>query len=246
MHHIISDGWSVSVLIRDVALAYAGATLASTGLDYADYATWQRGVGAIVQGDNLAFWQQNLADAPVLSTLLTDHTRPSLQRHQGAAVDFTLAPDVVAALAGRAKAQGTTLFAALLAGYAEVLARHARQDDLVIGTPVANRTRPGLDEVIGFFVNMLPLRLLRVADISVDAWLARTRDMTLAAFAHQDLPFDQLVDGLGLERQLSHAPLFQTVLALQTASEGALSLPGLQITPLDRRARFADRPTGPR
>jgi amino acid adenylation domain-containing protein len=232
MHHIISDGWSVSVLIRDVALAYAGATLASTGLDYADYATWQRGVGAIVQGDNLAFWQQNLADAPVLSTLLTDHTRPSLQRHQGAAVDFTLAPDVVAALAGRAKAQGTTLFAALLAGYAEVLARHARQDDLVIGTPVANRTRPGLDEVIGFFVNMLPLRLLRVADISVDAWLARTRDMTLAAFAHQDLPFDQLVDGLGLERQLSHAPLFQTVLALQTASEGALSLPGLQITPL--------------
>jgi NRPS condensation-like uncharacterized protein len=118
MHHIISDGWSVSVLIRDVALAYAGATLASTGLDYADYATWQRGVGAIVQGDNLAFWQQNLADAPVLSTLLTDHTRPSLQRHQGAAVDFTLAPDVVAALAGRAKAQGTTLFAALLAGYA--------------------------------------------------------------------------------------------------------------------------------
>ncbi|MEH7829979.1 non-ribosomal peptide synthetase [Gemmobacter denitrificans] len=232
MHHIISDGWSIGVLLRDVVQAYAGLDLAPARLDYGDYAIWQRGPGGAVQAADEAYWQAVLADLPGLSTLPPDHPRPALPDHAGARETLSLDAALVARLRRRAAQQGGTLYMLLLAGFGLVLARHLRQTDLCIGSPVANRTRPGLDEMIGFFVNMLPLRIAPQPDLTLAAYLEQVRDRVLAGFAHQDLPFERLVERLGVERQLSHAPLFQTVLVLQDAGTGPIDLPGLEVEAL--------------
>jgi amino acid adenylation domain-containing protein len=236
MHHIISDGWSIGVLLRDVVQAYAGLDLPPAEMDYGDYAIWQRGPGGAVQAADEAFWQEALADLPALSTLPPDYPRPILQDHAGTRLGLSLDASLVASLRQRAAQHGATLYMMLLAGFGLVLARHLRQTDLCIGSPIANRTRPGLEGMIGFFVNMLPLRIGPQPDLTIGAYLDQVRDRVLAGFGHQDLPFDRLVERLGIERQLSHAPLFQTVLVLQDAGSsqveagsGPLDLPGLTI-----------------
>uniref|UniRef100_UPI00124DA0B8 non-ribosomal peptide synthetase n=1 Tax=Gemmobacter serpentinus TaxID=2652247 RepID=UPI00124DA0B8 len=229
MHHIISDGWSIGVLLRDVAQAYAGLDLAPAGLDYGDYAIWQRGPGGAVQAADETYWQAALADLPGLSTLPPDYPRPALPDPAGARLALSLDAALVNRLRQRAVQQGGTLYMLLLAAFGLVLARHLRQADICIGSPIANRTRPGLDGMIGFFVNMLPLRVAPQPDLTLAAYLDQVRDRVLAGFAHQDLPFERLVERLGVERQLSHAPLFQTVLVLQDAGAGPVDLPGLEI-----------------
>uniref|UniRef100_UPI0012FFEDA2 non-ribosomal peptide synthetase n=1 Tax=Oceaniglobus roseus TaxID=1737570 RepID=UPI0012FFEDA2 len=233
MHHIISDGWSLGVLMRDVARAYAGLPLAEPTLDYADYAIWQRNAGQGAHEDDLRHWKDRLADVPPLTTLLADNPRPAVQSHRGARVGLALDPGTTGRLRDLTTRRGGSLFMVLLAAMGIVLSRHCRSDDLCIGTPVANRTRPGLDDVIGFFVNMLPMRLAPDHDMPLGDYLEAVRDTVMEAFAHQDLPFDRLVDALGIERQLSHPPLFQTVLTLREAEGAGAALPGLTLEPME-------------
>jgi hypothetical protein len=229
MHHIISDGWSIGVMLRDVAHAYAGLELAPAALDYGDYATWQRGPGGAVQAADLDYWRAALANLPVLSTPTPDHPRPAMQSFEGARLGLNLDAALVERLKSVALRHGATLYTVLLAAFGVVLSRHLRQSDLCIGSPVANRTRPGLESIIGFFVNMLALRVTPEPSLALGDYLDQVRDTVMAAFAHQDLPFDRLIESLELEHQLSHSPLFQTALVLQNAGGGQVDLPGLSL-----------------
>jgi amino acid adenylation domain-containing protein/non-ribosomal peptide synthase protein (TIGR01720 family) len=210
-------------------------------LQYADYAAWQR---QWLQGETLnvelAFWRQALAGSPPSLDLATDRPRPREQRFAGSRRYFVLPRELRRGLDALARDHGVTLFMVLLAGYQALLSRYSGQDDLLTGTPIANRTRLEIEPLIGFFVNTLVLRGDLSGDPVFGDLLARTREMTLAAFAHQDFPFEKLVEELHPERDLSHAPLFQTMFAFQNASGGtALALPGLQVTALEMPAATA-------
>jgi hypothetical protein len=233
MHHIISDGWSIGVMLRDVAQAYAGLELAPAALDYGDYAAWQRGPGGAVQIADLDYWRAALANLPVLSTPTPDYPRPAMQSFEGARLGLSFDAALVERLKSVAQRHGATLYTVLLAAFGVVLSRHLRQSDLCIGSPVANRTRPGLEGIIGFFVNMLAMRVSAEPELSVGDYLDQVRDRVLAAFAHQDLPFDRLIEALELEHQLSHSPLFQTALVLQNAGGGQVDLPGLSLAAME-------------
>ncbi len=241
MHHIVSDGWSMGVLVREVGVLYpafaAGqaSPLPELPVQYADYAVWQR---SWLQGEALKeqvdSWRQRLARAPGLLPLPTDRPRPAVQRFQGARVDTVLPPEVAAALKRAGQRQGATLFMTLLAAFAVLLQRHSGEDDVVVGSPTANRDRTELEGLIGFFVNTLVLRIGLAGDPAVDDLLARVRDLALGAYAHQSLPFEKLVEELQPERSLAHSPLFQVMLVLQNAAAVDLSLPGLTLRPEPR------------
>ncbi|RSZ55173.1 amino acid adenylation domain-containing protein, partial [Massilia atriviolacea] len=236
-HHIISDGWSLGVLVNEVGALYAAMRdgspdpLAPLGIQYADYAAWQR---AWLQGDALQeqvdFWTRHLAGAPALLALPTDRPRPAEQSYAGRSVSFMLDADVSAGLRQLSQRHGTTLFMTALAAWGVLLARMSGQDDVVIGTPIANRGRSETEALMGFFVNTLALRI-RIADApSVAALLAQVRRDTLDAYSHQDIPFDQVVDALKPVRSMSHSPLFQALLTFDNeAKGGGVSLPGLEI-----------------
>ncbi len=239
-HHIVTDGWSIGVLVQEVAALYGALCqgipdpLPPLALQYADFAVWQRnrlwGEALQVQAD---FWRGHLAGAPALLELPLDRARPPVQSHAGATLPVVLAPELCAALRQLSQRHGTTLFMTLLAGWAVVLARLSGQDDVVIGAPVANRQRAELEHLIGFFVNTLALRVRLDDNPSVAALLARVRADTLDAYAHQDLPFEQVVEVLKPVRSLAHAPLFQVMLALNnTPLDTSLSLPDLTLSPL--------------
>ncbi|WP_284166140.1 non-ribosomal peptide synthetase, partial [Frigidibacter sp. SD6-1] len=232
LHHIVADGQSISVLMREVALLHAGQALPAPALDYADYSAWQRGPAEALAAGDEAYWRRALAEAPPLSTLPTDRPRRAEAAPLANVSEASLDPDTTDALRALAARHGTTLFAVLLAGYGALLARHARQSDLVIGTPVAGRTRPGLDGIIGFFVNMLAIRAEAAPDMTLADYLDQVRDRVAEGLSHQDLPFDRLVERLGLPRDLDRAPLFQTVFTLQARGDGAFALGGLKVEPL--------------
>ncbi|WP_323118210.1 non-ribosomal peptide synthetase [Burkholderia alba] len=234
-HHIVSDGWSQGVLLRELAALYdafaAGGDdpLAPLALQYADYAAWQR---RWLRGDRLAaqtgYWRRALADAPVLLNLPTDRARPPQQSFAGALLPLTLDAGLTQALRRLSQRHGTTLFATLLAAWAAVLGRLAGQDDVVVGIPTANRNRLEVEPLIGFFVNTLALRVDLSGQPSVADLLARVRSATLAAQDHQDLPFEQVVEIVQPPRRLDHTPLFQAMFAWQSQGAGRLDLPGLQ------------------
>jgi len=241
MHHIVSDGWSMGVLVRELGAFYrsfAGgepAALPELPIQYPDFADWQR---AKLQGEtldeHLRWWRERLAGAPPTLDLPADHPRPPVQRHHGAALRDLLPPDVAAAVAALARERGGTPFMVLLAAFALHLARHAGQDDVVIGSPVANRNRIDTEGLIGFFVNTLVLRVdaaERPERTFVDL-LDEVRGTTLGAYAHQDLPFERIVEELKPERDLSRSPLYQVAFALQNAPVGDLELPGLTLAPM--------------
>ncbi len=247
-HHIISDGWSVGVLLHELSVCYRAALgeqeppLPSLPIQYADYALWQQ---KRLQGEYLTaqqhFWQAQLQGAPALLALPTDRPRPPALSYSGSYVPVHLATDVLIALKALGQRQGTTLFMSLLAAWSIVLARLSGQDDIVIGTPVSNRPRSELEGLIGFFVNTLPLRIELDNGITVAALLAHVRERALAAYAHQDLPFEQLVEVLQPDRSLSYSPIFQTMLALNNTPTQSLELPGLSVTfiePLRHNAHF--------
>ncbi|WP_422645754.1 amino acid adenylation domain-containing protein [Xenorhabdus budapestensis] len=240
-HHIITDGWSVGILLRELSALYRTALgkysdpLPHLPIQYPDYAVWQQkwlqGVVLTTQRD---FWQKQLQGAPVLLDLPTDYPRPPEQRYTGSHVPVHLNADLLSALKTLGQRQDTTLFMILLAAWGIILTRLSGQDDIVIGTPVANRPLSELEGLIGFFVNTLPLRIeLKPCD-SVANLLTHVRERALAAYAHQDLPFEQLVEILQPERSLSYNPIFQVMLALNNTSTQSLELPGLSVSPIEQ------------
>ncbi len=239
MHHIVSDGWSMGVLVREMGVLYTAYArrerppLPPLPVQYADYAVWQR---QRLSGEELArqieFWRSSLAGAPALAELPLDRPRPPVQTLRGAAVGALLPADLSASLSAFARARGATLFMVLLAGFQALLSRLSGQKDVVVGSPVANRTRLETEGLIGFFVNTLALRARLAGEPPFGALVAQVRQTTLAAYAHQDLPFERLVEELEPERSLAYTPIFQVMLALQNAPMGRLELPGLVLEPV--------------
>jgi amino acid adenylation domain-containing protein len=235
MHHIVSDGWSMEILVREVMELYqafkAGIApnLSPLPIQYADYALWQR---QWLQGEvlekQLSYWREQLADIPMLN-LPTDRVRPVVQRFQGAQESRALAKDLSESLAALSRREGLTLFMLLLAAFKVLLYRYTRQEDVVVGTPVAGRNRLETEGLIGFFINTLVLRANLGADPTFREVLNRVRETVLAADEHQDIPFEKLVEELQPERDLSRQPLFQVVFVLQNALRQTLELPGLTL-----------------
>jgi amino acid adenylation domain-containing protein len=239
MHHIISDGWSLGVLVREMAALYGAyaqgraAELPELPIQYADFVLWQR---ETLQGqtleDHLRYWREQLAGAPAVLKLPTDRPRPAVNSYRGAKQSFALPADLSVALKNFSEREEATLYMTLLAAFQTLLHRYAGQEEIVVGTPIANRNRAETEALIGFFVNTLVLRTDLSGDPSFRELLGRVREMALGAYAHQDLPFEKLVEELQPERSLSHTPLFQVVFVLQNAPMGSLELPGLKLKPL--------------
>jgi amino acid adenylation domain-containing protein len=231
MHHIVSDGWSMEVLVREVSALSAAfsrggeSPLPPLPVQYADYAVWQgaRLNGPVLEGQ-LAYWRERLAGAPTLLDLPTDRPRPPAPTGRGASVPFVVAPETARALRALSRREGATLFMTLLAGFQALLSRHSGETDVSVGTPVAGRSPVETEGLIGFFVNTLVLRTDLSDRPSFTALLARVREATLGAFAHQDLPFERLVEDLAPERSPLHTPLFQALFTLQNHGHGVLRL----------------------
>jgi len=238
MHHIVSDGWSMGVLVREVAALYRAYRqgqadpLPPLAIQYADYAQWQRQwlAGDTLQAQ-LDYWMRQLTGAPALLELPTDRPRPPVQSYVGASVNLTLDADLSSGLKALAKEHNATLYMLLYTGWAILLAKLSGQHDIVVGAPVANRQRTEVEGLIGFFVNTLALRADLSANPSVHALIEQVRGMTLAAYSHQDVPFEQVVEAVNPPRSMSHSPIFQTMLVLQNTPLGELRLPELTLTP---------------
>lgn len=239
MHHIVSDGWSMGVLTREMGDYYAAFTgaaqtpLTELALHYADYAIWQRSwlTGAVFD-TQLHYWKTQLADAPPVLALHGDRPRPAVQSYRGGSHAFQIDAALTTALTDLSRTTGATLFMTLEAGFAVLLGRMARQEDVLIGTPIANRHRAEVEPLIGFFVNTLVLRNDLSGQPSFRTLIERTRHTALDAYAHQDLPFERLVDELQPERDLSRNPIFQVMFALHNTPSQARKLPDLTITDL--------------
>ena len=245
VHHIVFDGWSAGIFLAELSALYdqfvtgRPAGLAEPGLQYADFALWQREWLSGARLERLVdYWRQTLAGAPVLE-LPTDHPRPALQSFAGAGESFEIGAPTVAALRELCRAQSVTMFMTLLAAFGVLLSRYSGQDDVVVGTPSANRNRSEVEPLIGYFVNMLPMRMDLSGDPTFVELLGRVKAATTGAYAHQDLPFAKIVDVLRLERDPSRSPLFQTSFTLATpppsgapAKAGGLDLDVLDIDAL--------------
>jgi amino acid adenylation domain-containing protein/non-ribosomal peptide synthase protein (TIGR01720 family) len=247
-HHAIYDGWSARVLERELRALYDAfsrglpSPLEPLPAQYADWAAWQRrwmdGGGMDAQ---LAYWRRALAGAPALLELPADRPRPAAPTHAGADLAFHLPPATLAAARALARREGATLFMVLLAAYDVLLARLAGADDVVVGTQVAGRTRAETEGMIGFFLNNLALRADLAGDPSFRALVGRVREATLDAYAHQDVPFQKLVDALGVERTLAYTPVFQASFVLQTT--GFDTAPALERGSAAHRASAAAAPS---
>jgi len=222
LHHIVSDGWSMGIVWRELAALYEQertgrpAGLPNLPIQYADFAEWQRGYlqGEILD-NHLEFWRKQLAGAPSVLSLPIDRPRPAVQRFAGALESWLVSPRLTRGLKRLSEQEDVTLFMTLLAAFKSLLSRYTGQVDLVIGTPIANRTRTETEGLIGFFVNMLVLRTDLSGRPGFREALRRVREVTLGAYAHQDLPFEKLVEAQQPERDLSHNPLFQVMFVFQ-------------------------------
>jgi amino acid adenylation domain-containing protein len=239
IHHIISDGWSLQLLVREVATLYQAfssgkpSPLPELPVQYVDFAAWQR---QVLQGETLenllAYWSEQLARAPATLNLPLARTRPAVQGFSGAARAQSLPAALSDALKALSHEEGVTLFMTLLAGFEIFLHQQTGQEDLILGTPITNRSRVELEGLIGFFSNSLVLRADLSGDPTFRELLARVREVALAAYAHQDLPFDKLVEELRPDRNLSHNPLFQVAFTLDNPTHQSLELTGLTLTPI--------------
>ena len=245
MHHIVSDGWSVGVFIRELSTLYdafaRGTTpsLAELPIQYSDYAQWQlNGAGL---DKHLSYWREELKDAPFVLELPTDRPRPSVQSTRGRSLPFSLPKKLSEELEALSRSESTTLYMLLLAAYQTLLYRYTGQDDFLVGSAIANRNRAETEGLIGLFVNTLPQRARLSDRPTFRELLKRTSDAALDANLHQDLPFSMLVEDLQPQRDLSHTPLFQVMFVFQNMGIDPLVLPGLTITPLgieDKSAKF--------
>ena len=240
LHHIISDGWSLGVLVREAKAIYAAYTqnlespLPELSLQYADYAVWQRGW---LKGDlleqHLAYWKKQLHLMPPVLELPGDRPRPRELRHRGGLLNVSVSESLTEALRALSQREGVTLYMVLLAAFQTLLYRYTGQTDIVVGSPIANRQNTEIETLIGFFVNTLVLRVDLSGDPSFTELLERVQEVTLDAYDHQDIPFDMLVEELQPERNLSYAPLFQILFVLQNAPRDELTLPGLELSHMD-------------
>ena len=235
LHHIACDGWSMGILARDLSALYnavvgnAAAALPHLPVQYSDFARWQReDVPKRHFTTRLDWWCRKLSGAETLD-LPTDHPRPSIQDFTSDSVEFSVPQDVAAALASLGQEHGATLFMVLLASFAVALGGRSGQSDIVVGTPVANRHPEETEELVGFFVNSLPLRVELDWEASFESLLAQVRDTTLASLEHQEVPFERLVETLAPLRDLSRHPVFQVCFVLQTKSNSQIDLNGLQV-----------------
>ncbi|MCW5315485.1 amino acid adenylation domain-containing protein [Nostoc sp. KVJ3] len=239
MHHIVSDGWSTGVFVQELEALYNAysqgqpSPLTPLTVQYADFALWQRNwlQGDVLQSQ-LSYWQQQLKDAPALLSLPTDRPRPALQTFAGAHQEFALSGELTDRLVKLSQEQGVTLFMTLLAAYDILLYRYTGVADILVGTPIANRDRSEIEGLIGFFVNTLVMRTDLAGNPSFSELLTRVREVALGAYAHQNLPFEMLVEALQPERDLSHTPLFQVMFVLQNAPTFGLELTGLTVSSL--------------
>lgn len=239
MHHIITDGWSLGVLVQEVAELYKAfvegrhAALPSLPIQYADYASWQRDwFQGPVREEQLSYWKKQLEGVPILE-LPTDYPRPLVQSYRGASRSFELSRELSKGLTSLSRHEGVTLFMTLLAAFQILLARYSRQNDIVVGTPIANRRYAQTEALIGMFVNTLILRGKIQEKSSFKKLLEQMREVTLGAYAHQDLPFEQLVEELQQERDPTRNPLFQVLFVLQNAPMPALELRGVRLSPIE-------------
>ncbi|HEX5601119.1 MAG TPA: amino acid adenylation domain-containing protein, partial [Pyrinomonadaceae bacterium] len=229
-----SDGWSMDVLLRDLSLLYnayeAGeeSPLPELPIQYADFAVWQRDYlqGEVLE-DQLSYWKERLRGAPATIELPTDRPRPSRRSNKGAAYTFTIPADLSEQLKQFSNGEGMTLYTTLLTGFMMLLSRWSGEDDVVVGTPIAGRTRTEVENLIGFFVNVLPVRVDISGGLSFRQLLERVRKTSLEAYSYQDVPFEMVVKELQPERNLSHSPIYQIIFQFQNAGE-ALSLTNLQ------------------
>jgi amino acid adenylation domain-containing protein len=238
IHHIVADGWSIGVLMQEIAALYTAFTsnqpspLPELTLQYADFASWQR---QWLQGEvlekQLSYWRKQLDGISRLN-LPTHKPRPAVQTYQGARQPLQLSKSVSAGLLALAQQEGVTLFITLLAAFQVLLYRYTQQEDIAIGSPIANRNRSEIEGLIGFFVNSLVLRTDLSGNPTFGELLSRVKEVALGAYAHQDLPFEKLVEELHPERHLNQNPLFQVVFALQNAPVSALKLPDLTLNTL--------------
>ncbi|MHC5852384.1 non-ribosomal peptide synthase/polyketide synthase [Nostoc sp.] len=239
MHHIVSDGWSIGVFVQELQALYnaysqgQASPLTPLPIQYADFALWQRQwlVGEVLKSQ-LSYWEQQLANAPTFLPLPTDRTRPAVQTFNGAYLEFALSVELTQKLVKLSQQQGVTLFMTLLAAYNTLLYRYTGQEDILVGTPIANRDRTEIEGLIGFFVNTLVMRTNLAENPTFNELLPRIREMALSAYAHQDLPFEMLVEALQPERDLCHTPLFQVMFVLQNAPMSEIELTGLTVSSL--------------
>ena len=239
MHHIVGDGWSVGILSQELSTLYTAfakgepSPLSPLPIQYSDYAVWQQ---QWLQGERLQrqldYWQQHLAGAPPLLELPTDYPRPSLLSNCGQSFGFQVDPETSQKLVSLSQATGATLFMTLLAAFSVLLSRYSNSNDILIGSPIANRRYRELEHLIGCFVNTLVFRTQIQGNPSFRELLKQVRQVALSAYAHQDVPFEQVVEALQPERTLSYNPLFQVMFVLQNAPDGPLALPGLDVVSL--------------
>jgi amino acid adenylation domain-containing protein/non-ribosomal peptide synthase protein (TIGR01720 family) len=230
-HHIAADGWSMGLMAREVAaLVRTRAPLPALPIQYADYALWEREQPAF--SSRIAAWRERLAGAPLLLELPTDRPRPAVQSFRGGRRPLLLPPDLTPALHALGRSRGVSPFMLLAAALQTLLGRWTGSEDLLLGTPAANRRRVETEPLIGLFVNTLVLRGDLTGDPPFAALLERVRRTALEAYLHQDMPFERLVEALAPERSLSHSPLVQVMLVLQNAAHGTLELPGLEVQPV--------------
>jgi amino acid adenylation domain-containing protein len=246
MHHVVTDGWSMGVLFRELAALYAAfregrpSPLAELPVQYPDFAVWQRThARADALARHVAYWRERMAGAPALLELPTDRPRPVQRSDAGGGVPIDLPAALTERLEALARAEGASLFMVLLAAFQLVLGKYAGSQDVVVGTPVAGRTRAETEGLIGFFVNTVVLRTSLAEDPSFRALLGRVRTGTLEAYEHQDLPFETLVAELQPERSSAHSPVFQVMIALQNADGSGGELPGLRAEAMAAETRTA-------
>ncbi|NET12210.1 MAG: amino acid adenylation domain-containing protein, partial [Okeania sp. SIO1H6] len=244
MHHIVSDGWSMGIFIQEFSNLYQAfctgkpSPLPELPIQYVDFAVWQREYlsGAVLESQ-INYWKEQLDGAPELLQLPTDRPRSTVPTFRGSTQSLTLNTELSQKLQNLSRESGSSLFMTMLAGFQVLLQRYTNQDDIVVGTDVANRNRTEIEPLIGFFVNLLVLRTDLSGNPSFRELLKRVREVTLEAYTHQDLPFDKLVQALQPDRNFTHTPLFQVLFVLQNAPMPPLELPGVTITPFQRESK---------
>lgn len=233
VHHIACDGWSVSVLLRELTALYQSAAVPPLPIQYADYALWQRDwLRNAALDSQLSYWKQQLADAPTALDLPADYSRQVTRNFEGGRLSILLPEDLSGAIKRLSRNENATLFMTMLAAFQTLLFSYSGQDDVVVGSPVAGRTMLETEGLIGAFVNTLALRGNIGGNPTFREFLGRVRQTVLGAFSHQDLPFEKLVEELNPERNLNRSPLFQVMFALQNTPTPDLAAEGLTLTPL--------------
>lgn len=246
MHHIVSDAWSMTVMVQEIVALYqtysAGRVpdLPPLPVQYADFAEWQRNW---LQGDRLTqqleYWKQQLGPSPAVLELPADRPRPAVQTYSGADFTFAFSPSLSQSLRTLARKEGVTLFMVLLAAFKVLLHRYTSQQEIIVGLPIANRQRKELEGLIGFFINTLAVRTAVSGNSSFHEFLDRVREKAMGAYAHQDLPFEYLVEQFQPERNLSHSPLVQVIFSFEAAPPRKAEVPGLALTILDKENKAA-------